>query len=254
VWWSVVENQTRNLPFDSTKGLCYTRETIAARGCRPLDLTGIILQFAYRLRRHIVSGWYLSRWLTLLGLVVVVATVFRSWPNPWPIAVAVGLFVAYVAILAWASRLGFVRFKPGLAPSDPFHETVPGPAPRVLERLPVRASGRFSVEGEVEYYVDLDADFQTAGTKEHMILARVHPSRFLLVGRWPKFELGWWYIFFLPEMIQSVALGYLHFGPQSRLALKVVYMPDEKTRETAYLTAEDPAVLRRIWDILQIAE
>jgi hypothetical protein len=87
-----------------------------------------------------------------------------------------------------------------------------------------------------------------------MILARVYPSRFLLLGRWPKFELGWWYIFILPQMIQSVTMGYLHYGPQARLALRVVYEPGEKARETAYLTAEDPAVLRRIWDTLQTGE
>ncbi len=219
-----------------------------------MDLTGVILQFAYRLRRHIVSGWYLSRWLILLGLVAVVGTTIRSWPNPWPIAVVGGLFVVYVVIMTWASRLGFVRFKPDLDPSDPFHQSTPVPVPRYLQRLPVRASGLFSVEGEEEYYVDLDADFQTAATQEHMILARVHPSRFLLLGRWPKFELGWWYIFFLPDMIQSVTMGYLHFGPQARLALRVVYVPGEKTRETAYLTAADPAVLRRIWESLKTGE
>ena len=124
-----------------------------------------------------MSGWYLSRWLTLLGLVAVVATAFRSWPNPWPIVAVGGLFVAYVAVLAWASRLGYLRFTPGLDPSDPFQKTIPAPAPRYLERLPVRASGLFRVEGEEQYYVDLDADFQTAATQEHMVLARVHPSR-----------------------------------------------------------------------------
>jgi hypothetical protein len=216
-----------------------------------LDLTGIVLQFAYRLRRHLLSGWYLSRWLTLLGLAAVVVAAVRSWPNPWPIAAVGGLFVVYVAVLAWASRLGYLRFKPGLDPADPFHHVTPVPAPKALEQLPVRASGLFSVEGEDQYYVDLDADFQTAATEEHMVLARVHPSRFLLLGRWPKFELGWWYIFFLPDMIESVTMGYLHFGPQTRVALRVVYLPGEKARETAYLTAEDPAVLRRICETLR---
>jgi hypothetical protein len=219
-----------------------------------LDLTGVVLQFGYRLRRHLVSGWYLSRWLTLLGLVVVVVVTFRSWPNPWPIALVGGLFIAYVVIMAWASRLGYIRFKPGLDPDDPFHEIPPVPLPRALEQLPVRASGLFSVEGEDQYYVDLDADFQTAATQEHMVLARVYPSRFLLLGRWPKFELGWWYIFFLPDMIQSATLGYLHFGPQVRVALRVVYEPGEKTLETAYLTADDPAVLSRIWETLRTPE
>ena len=219
-----------------------------------MDLTGVILQFAYRLRRHLVSGWSLARWLALLGLGVVVVAAIWSWPNPWPIVIVGGALVAYVAILAWSARLGFVRFRPGLDPQDPFFEITPVPTPGDLERLPVRASGSFSVEGEEQYFVDLDADFQTAATQEHMILARVHPSRFLLLGRWPKFELGWWYIFIQPDMIQAVSLGTLHHGPQARLAVRISYAPEEKTRETAYLTAADPPVLRRIWDDLQTGE
>jgi hypothetical protein len=219
-----------------------------------LDLTGVVLQFAYRLHRHLVLGWYQARWLTLLGLGALIAATIYWWPNPWPIAVVGGAFLAYVAILAWASHQGFVRFQPDLHLQDTLLETAPAPASSTEKRLPVRASGLFTVEGEEQYYVDLDADFQTVATQEHMILARVYPSRFLLLGRWPKFEWGWWYIFFLPDMIQSVTVGYVHYGPQVRQALRVVYAPDKKNRETVYLTAEDPAVLRRIWDDLQTGE
>jgi hypothetical protein len=62
--------------------------------------------------------------------------------------------------------------------------------------------------------------------------------------------MGWWYIFFQPDMIQDMRLGHLHFGTQPKLALRIIYMPNGDTEEAAYLTFDDDVVLRRVWDDL----
>jgi hypothetical protein len=120
--------------------------------------------------------------------------------------------------------------------------------------VPVRASGRFSVEGKTQTYLDLGADFQTVETREHIVLARVHPSQFLLLGHWPEYELGWWYAFIKPTTIVALRVGHLHFGLRPRPAIQVVSAPDEETQEITYLTAADLQTLKRIWsDLVQDA-
>jgi hypothetical protein len=121
---------------------------------------------------------------------------------------------------------------------------------RTEELIATRASGWFSVEGKDQYYVDIEADFETVGTREHIILGRVHPSRFLLLGRWPMDEQGWWYIFFRPDTIRELSVGHLCHGPRPRLALRVSYALDEEKQEDIFLTFDNASALRRVWDDL----
>jgi len=211
-----------------------------------MSFNGIIFRFVYRLRHHWWIEWPLSRWFGLL-LVIAGAVALVYWRVSLVPAILIGLlYLGYLALLAWVERQGFVRFEP--APHNSLLDVEPASPLRANQMVPVRASGWFSVEGETKYYVSLDADFETVGTREHIILARVHPSRFLLIGKWPSFEHGWWYIFFQPAMIQELTLGHLHFGTQPQLTLRIVYAPDEKEVQTVYLTADNVSVLRRIWD------
>jgi hypothetical protein len=217
-----------------------------------VSASGITLQLAYHLRRHFWLGWSLARWLGLLLVVAIIWALLPWQAAPWPAAVPAVLFLIYVLVQTWASRQRFVRFKaiPGL---DNPHSDRPSPQPLgVQEMVPVRASGWFTVEGQDQYYIDLEADYETVGTREHIVLGRVRPSRFLLLGRWPSLELGWWYIFFQPGMIRDMCLGHLHFGARPYLALRVIYAPVEETRQTVYLTFADPMALRRVWDDLRL--
>jgi hypothetical protein len=222
-----------------------------------LSAIGLGFQIVYRLRRHLWLGWPLSRWLGFLLVVTILWQLIRWRSLSWQVIVLAVVYLVYVLVLAWTGRQGYVRFTvlSGTGPvadaSNPL-ENEPSPPPPLgaQEMVPVRASGWFSVEGESQYYLDVEADFETVGTREHIVLGRVHSSRFLLFGQWPKYELGWWYIFFEPRMIQDVCLGHLHFGLRPRLALRVIYAPDAETRQTAYLTFDDTVTLRRVWDDL----
>jgi hypothetical protein len=211
-----------------------------------LSLTGVVLQIAYRLRRHSWLGWSLARWIGTLLVFAGVVALIRWWWYPWPGIVLGGSFLVYVLILAWADRRRYVQFKTGSGAQAQRS----APALRAEELIPIRASGWFTVEGKVQYYVDLEADFETVATREHIVLGRVRPSRFLGLGCWPDWEFGWWYIFFQPAMIRKMAMGHFCFGRRSRLALQVVYAPDEKTLQTIYLTLDDALLLQRLWDDL----
>ena len=220
--------------------LCYTRR---------MSATGLVLQFAYRLQRHTRFGWPLARWLGLLLLGMAGWALFRWWPFAWQSSLLVGLFVAYLLMLVWAGRSGYVRFA-----EHSVLEGTPGDLPplRTEELVPVRASGWFTVMDEERYFVDVEAGFETVATREHIVMGQIAPSRFLLVGRWPGRDTGWWYIFFQPATIRGVQVGHLTTGLRSRPALRIETAPDADTRRAIYLAFEDRESLRRVWDDLVV--
>jgi hypothetical protein len=213
-----------------------------------LSLVGVVLQSAYRLRRHLWLEWPLSRWLGFLLLAGGTAVLIHYWPQFWLAIPPGALFLGYAALMTWAARRQHVHFEAAPEPEGLLHDA--GDALGKEELVPVQASGWFTVEGKDQFFMDIEADFETVGTREHIILGRVHPSRFLLLGQWPKWEQGWWYLFFRPEMIRAVEIGYLHFGPHPQAALRVSYTLNEESEETIYLSSDDASMLRQVWDDL----
>lgn len=217
-----------------------------------MSISGLLLRFAYRLRRHFWLGWSLSRWLGLLLIVLALVGLRWAWPELW-LAAGFGLaWLVYVLLLGWAVRQKYLRFRPLADGAAWLRQTPESPPLGKLEMIPAGASGLFNVEGQSQYYVDLDADFETTGTREHIVLARAHPSRFML-ATWPSHELGWWYLFVPPATIHSVCLGHLHHGARPRLGLRLVYAhkkEKEERLESVYLTFADAVALRRVWEDL----
>jgi hypothetical protein len=219
-----------------------------------LSIKGVILRLTYQLRRHLWAEWPLSRWLGLLFLVAIVGSLFVAWLRPWAAVLLGLLYLIYLLFLSWASRREYVHYE-SLDSVDALGPDVANePALRPEELVPVRASGWFSVEGRDRFYMDLEADFETVATREHILLGRVHPSQFLLLGRWPVDELGWWYVFFRPSMVTGMDLGHLFFGPEAQQVLRITYAEDAKTEQTLYLAFDTDAALRRVWaDIIEDA-
>lgn len=218
---------------------------------KSLDFTGVLLRLAYRLRRYRWLGGALVLWLGL-GLAGGAAfTVLRTWPSLWPLVPWAVLLLGYVLFLAWAARQQYVHFGTSSGTRALLQDIGSAPSLHVNEDVPVRASGWFHVEGRDGYFLDIEADFKTTATGEHIVMGRVHPSRFLLLGRWPKGEVGWWYVFCQPSTIQEVKVGYLHFGPRPYLALRVTYTPEGKASQAIYFTTKDAITLRRLQNHLQ---
>jgi hypothetical protein len=220
-----------------------------------LSIIGLAFRIAYQLRRHFWLAWPVSRWLGLALFVLALWAAGRWWPNLLPATAVLGAWLAYLAFLALAARNRYLYYRPlpGAAAQLEKEERLP-PLGK-LELVPVRASGWFSVEGQSQHYVDLEADFETTGTREHIVLARVHPSRILLVANWPGYELGWWYAFVQPSDIRSLSLGRLHHGLRPRLALRIEYtlkLERKERIETVLLACADAATLRRVWEDLAL--
>jgi hypothetical protein len=215
-----------------------------------LGLIGLVLRLAYRLRRYLLLGWSVARWGGVLLFLAGVWALFYWWPSPWPAMAVGGSLLAYLFVLAWATRKGFLHFQP-LPEQQARIRALPAPhALRLEELVPARVSGHFVVESLAQYLIDLEANFETVETREHIVLARKGLTRFLWLARWPGYEVGWWYIFFQPYMIREMAVGHLYVGRRPSLALRVAYAPDEETQQVVYLAFVDGPALRRVWDDL----
>lgn len=218
-----------------------------------------LFALAYRMRMHRLGDTQLdvlTRNLAFLAAVIIVIQwLLRGQPAlplwHWLILSAI-LFVAFGVIILsnWAARAGYARFSPQAALTPP----------RPLAMSPddkeaVRATGRFEVQEKRAALADLPGYWRTFGSREHAIMAKQDPSRFLL-GALPPDRLGMWYAFFRPTDIDEVCAGTVAFGGARRPGLRVAYRnlppsdgkrPKKPVREVLHLAFEDEAARDRVW-------
>jgi hypothetical protein len=212
-----------------------------------LTLRRTLFRLSYQLSSHRWNGWPLDYWLSFaLVLVAGLASLGVVPGARATIYAVVGVFLALWVLAFWAGRNQYVIFSAEDSPA------CPGPvAPlRPSDRIELRATGRFEVEGKEHHFSELMAYFRSFATREHVVMAIVPPSRFLLLGTRPEREVGMWYIFFRPEQVLDLTPGTLRFGHRPRPTLKAVCQAEER-QETVYLSFDDHAERQRVWADLQ---
>jgi hypothetical protein len=190
------------------------------------SLLGLILGVAYRLHRHRLLGITID-WLAV-GLILAGALILcRSSQLGWALLLG-GLGAAGLLVIWLAGRVDYLVFRRQA-------DTDPNPATDRLEpdrEITVHATGLFAVHGQERYLVEERAIYTTAGSREHIVMAKLTPTRLLLLGRSDPEAWGWWYQFFRPEMVESIEIGQALHGWRVRPALRVVYwVEDEKERQ-----------------------
>ncbi len=220
-----------------------------------------LLLLAYRLRTHRFGAWTLTRWtLTLTfgaAAIILAQWVLRGRPGlPAWHWLSLGLLllagVGFTVLWAWAERQGYVAFQAESGLAAPLAQTL---APE--DKVQVYATGCFEVNTRIRLFTDLLAYWRTFGSREHAVMAIVHRSRFLLLGRLPDEHVGMWYIFFGPQDILRIAPGRLAFGPRKGPALRVDYRYTPPAKEgkrspkpvvaTVYLRFTDEATRGQVW-------
>ena len=190
----------------------------------------------------------LQRWLLVLLGVLAGAALLRLLPGG-PVLALLLLDIAFLLILgqAWARRRLYVHFRADAPDSAP--EVLTGLRPH--DKVLVRATGLFSVDGAEAPWTDLIAYYRTFATREHAIMARRTPSRFLGFGECDPETLGMWYIFISPETLKGVTPGQLYFGRQPRPALRLDYLrrtlKGKVKPAAAYLSFESDAGRETVW-------
>jgi hypothetical protein len=224
-------------------------------------LSAQICKLAYQLRYRRLGQWGLDRWAITLALGILIFLLIRWLLRGTPLmpaghwtvlALLAAIAIVLLGLRWWGANRSYVVFvpQPGL----------PGPAGQRLapaDKILLRATGRFEVEGKTQFHADLLAYWRTFASREHAVMAIAHEERFLLLGSRPAEDVGMWYIFFRPETIQEVGPGELAFGARRGPALRVTYLntppaTDRRkhprpTRDTVHLVFEDEPARQRVW-------
>jgi hypothetical protein len=179
----------------------------------------------YWARRRSLLGLSVSAWLILVPLFIFFAGVLLRWPQPWKL-VWLGLALFLVLAFVLAGRAGYKRFvgDPQLDLDDEFV------APADEQRVPLRATGIFSVREFENYVVEHPAEYWRVPLGQHVVMVQNGPGSFL-------------YQIIEPDHIQEVQPGYLMFGrqPQSALALRfTVSWGPEFAEEPRFYELNDP--------------
>lgn len=172
----------------------------------------------YRLSHHEFAGQSFLRWLQIALLLWGGAALLNWLPGGRP-AMAAALLVVAALVAAnhyWRQR-DFITFAPEETPLVT-PATLPSEA-----KLPIWASGYFSVENRHRHFTWLQGFFRTFPSREHAVICLKQPSRLLGIGKSPAAETGMWYSFFKPEDVEEVRWGKIHFGPEQLTGLVISY-------------------------------
>ena len=203
---------------------------------------GLVAASAYVLRRSKMGFVRLQIGVVMLCLAGAAYRAYRAWQIGFGVAdvCAVALCSLLLVLLLWAHARRYVVFhaRPVTLP-----EGVADLAPE--ERLFLRGSGWFEVNGTRSYLVEVPVVFWTTQLGEHIIAAKVKALNILGVGV-PRVERGWWYIFIDPLKVVDVTVGSVCFGLRVRHALRITWAT-HKGRERVYLSCADREQLWVLW-------
>jgi hypothetical protein len=183
----------------------------------------------YILRRYQSMGAPLERWIVVLLLIAALTTAIGLLPGRLVGALTcLALLLALFASQRFAQRRQYVHFRP----QGPAAQPMPGAASlNPADKLNLRATGLFEVEGKAQRFAELPASYRSFSTREHALIAVVARSRRLAgLARWPEHEFGMWYIFVKSNELRQVQPGTLGFGRSRRPALRLLVeqvLPDK---------------------------
>ena len=172
----------------------------------------------YFLTRQQIGGMPLVRlpqWLLLIAA----ALWAPGWlPGRWWVTgLCLAALLALQIALVHLRRRDFVFFTAGALPA------VTPAALNAKPKIPIYATGQFSVENKSQHFTWLTGFYRTFATREHALICQVAERTLLPIGRWPESETGLWYVFFTPPEIQQVRWGRLTFGRAALPAIAVTY-------------------------------
>lgn len=191
-----------------------------------MRLLSQLYAFMYWSKGRSFLGFALSTWIRLLPFALFAFGVLSAWPLPLSLFfLALSLF--FFLLYAIGRRAGYKRFvpEPKMALDDEFA------TPSKEQRVPLRATGVFSVQDREDYVLERPAAYWRVPRGQHVFMVEERPGRYL-------------YQIIDPRHVQVVEPGYLLFGrgPQKALALRFIvsWGPQFGTEPVYYYTESEP--------------
>jgi hypothetical protein len=204
---------------------------------------GLWLYVSLQMQHHYLFQISLRSWLWVLVVLPPAVALVRRLR--WTDAILTSTVGALLLLgIEWSRRKGYVFF-------EPISWDIGGePTPiGVDEQVPCRASGFFAVGGNERHLVNVPAYLSYVQTQEHIVMARLERTRFLLVARSPRAQVGFWYAFFQPHDVIAVETGRVYWGLQHQASLAIRYRcVDEQApqQRTLYLTFSNTDAMPRV--------
>lgn len=209
-------------------------------------MRGRLFKLSHQLGRHCFGALPVGTWIILIGIALVLVDLLPRVYIPLPVVVIAGVIALLtLGLMLWGKSTGGPIFRAGALPLERRDAHTPL---RGLDHLDVRATGRLSVEGKERFFADLEAIYHTFETREHVVMAYVPQTRFLLAHS-RREQVGMWYAFFKPEQIMDVECGRAEFGARVQPALRVSYQGERHVRQVI-LAFQDEGDLQRALDDL----
>ncbi len=183
-------------------------------------LLGRYYRLLYNLDTHLFFEVRMHTWANWVLAMLAVMSLLVRIPSAYLASI---LFLALIGLLSlsnhFARRSYYIHFvfEPPEPPEDPLPPLWPE------DKLLHHASGHFEVEDNEGDWTRLIAYYRTFETREHAIMARLTPDRFLKVGVLPPEALGMWYRFIAPEDLLEVTSGRIFFGGREEPGLRLRY-------------------------------
>ncbi len=211
-------------------------------------LIGTYLYVLRNLRFHLWVDIPLNSWL--ITLILLLSPLPLTGILPGGLALSLGfLLLTFTIVFSqwWARRRFYIHFVAEGQISDPGEQQPLWPEDKLL----LFATGRFEVEGRRDRFTNLMAYYRTFETREHVVMARITPTRYLRLGRTPVDVLGMWYLFITPDYLNQVVAGNMYYGtePQPALKLNFTRLNDKGKRipMVAYLSFASEADRLRVY-------
>jgi hypothetical protein len=211
-----------------------------------MKFLGLLFLFFYRCRRHYLMGVRLDS-LGILGLLL---GTFIAWSqNAWTMGgVLLTLALTALFLVIHTGQKGYIIFQE----SPQTHPSSPLPVYKADYELALHASGHFAIRDKVRYLANHPAILTTPPSREHVLMVRLDQSRYMLLGKSPSTDWGWWYQFIPAAVIDSVLIGTVTHGWRQQPALKVshrVRSEQDKEEETVVtiLSFENKELLTLAW-------
>jgi len=166
-----------------------------------MRLISLLYGLMYWSKRQRLLGAAISTWLTVLPLAMAVVGLALDW-TPIILVLLAALSVLLRIAYYIAGRSGYKRFivEPGMSLDREFT------APHDEDRVPLQATGVFSVSSREEYVLEQPGQYWRVSLGQHVFMVEQQPGSFL-------------YQIIEPGNVREVEAGLLAFGREPRKAL-----------------------------------